>query len=94
MCMIMLEKRGEKLMLEVYSYFVLMDRWESKHEILCDKIGTGIVYMVTFGPVKYLDIDYGLRVLPFWASELILFFTLITLFINPFILLPTFVAKD
>lgn len=65
MCMIMLEKRGEKLMLEVYSYFGLMDRWESKHEILCDKIGTGIVYMVTFGPVKYLDIDYGLRVLPF-----------------------------
>lgn len=52
-------------MLEVYSYFGLMDRWESKHEILCDKIGTGIVYMVTFGPVKYLDIDYGLRVLPF-----------------------------
>jgi hypothetical protein len=24
-----------------------------------------IVYMVTFGPVKYLDIDYGLRVLLF-----------------------------
>jgi hypothetical protein len=32
-----------------------------------------IVYMVTFGPVKYLDIDYGLRVLLFWTSELILF---------------------
>lgn len=50
-----------------------MDSWESMHEILCDKIGIEIVYMVTFGPVKYLDIDYGLRVLPFWTNDLFLF---------------------
>lgn len=50
-----------------------MDSWESKHEILSDKIGIEIVYTVTFGPVKYLDIDYGLRVLPFWTNDLFLF---------------------
>lgn len=63
-----------------------MDSWESMHEILCDKIGIEIVYTVTFGPVQYLDIDYRLRVLPFWTSGLFLFFKLITVFINSFIL--------